>query len=181
MDAFVEGLLPPRLPTALGSAGRPGGGPILDPAVRSAAELLRRRLVRFHPSFRFEEELAEQLRLAADPSGERGVVVPFARRNVPEWVDLPSAVGGVEIGQGVEVGRSVEIGQGIGVGRVAEVIDRRMEDLPDLPRAVERIPRPVLMGGAIASGVSLAGVALVAWHLGHRGAPGPACSQPGER
>ena len=51
--------------------------------------------------------------------------------------------------------------------------------LPDLGREVgrevgravervERVPVPVLVGGAIASGVSLAGAAIVAWRLSRR-------------
>ncbi|MEW6224597.1 MAG: hypothetical protein AB1627_08190, partial [Chloroflexota bacterium] len=55
----------------------------LDPALRDAARLLRRALVRVHPSFRFEERLAARLaELAAaqarpDAAAGGGVVVAF--------------------------------------------------------------------------------------------------------
>ena len=58
LDAYVEGVL----------AGRPAGPrPLMDPAdidpaAGRAADILARSLVRFHPSFRFEDALAARLR-----------------------------------------------------------------------------------------------------------------------
>jgi hypothetical protein len=90
-----------------------------DPELAHAAEVLSRSLIRFHPSFRFEERLAARLRLAG--------FGPMAR--VPAQV--PLAVGLATSG-------------------------------PSL-HATGRVPRPVIVGGAIASGVSIAGAAVVAW------------------
>ena len=90
-----------------------------DPELAHAAEVLSRSLVRFHPSFRFEERLAARLRLAGF-----GRIVRLPA-HVPLALDLaPSAT----------------------------------------PlHATARVPRPVIVGGAIASGVSIAGAAVVAW------------------
>ena len=108
-----------------------------DPAVRAAADALERRLIRFHPSFRFEEALAARLRTAAEryvtterragDSGRRpipsGAVVPF-RRPAPATSDVAAAA--------------------------------------------DAHPRTRLfVGGAIASGVSLAGAAFAAWRRTH--------------
>jgi hypothetical protein len=89
-----------------------------DAGLGDVARMLRARLVRFHPSFRFEERLAERLRAEAGaPSTGTAELIPFA-----------------------------------GPGDVRE-----------------RRGRGLLVGGAIASGVSiasLAGAAVVAWRRG---------------
>ncbi len=97
--------------------------PTVDPGERAVAQLLASRLIRFHPSFRFEEALAARLRAAA-------------------------------------------------TGRRAGSADATVTDFPASPTGVPAPPRPafrdrrsVLIGGAIASGVSLAGVALFAWRV----------------
>ncbi len=90
-----------------------------DPELAHAAEVLSRSLVRFHPSFRFEERVAARLRLAGLGPMER---LPA---QVPLGLDLATSG-------------------------------------PPLP-AAGRVPRPVNVGGAIASGVSIAGAAVVAW------------------
>jgi hypothetical protein len=87
-----------------------------DPELAHAADVLSRSLVRFHPSFRFEERLAARLRLAG--FGPMTARVPLA----------------------------------VGLATPA----------PPL-HVAGRVPRPVLVGGAIASGVSIAGAAVVAW------------------
>jgi len=97
-DSYIDALLkaharlPVPLPTA-SSAPQPG--------VRHVIRLLERGLPRFHPSFLFEERLAEQLRAMAAQGPTAAPVL---------------------------------------------VIDRRL-----------------LFGGAIASGFSIAGAAMVAW------------------
>jgi hypothetical protein len=100
-----------------------------DPELAHAADVLARALVRFHPSFRFEERLAARLREAASPQPRRIIpfpALPVAGGSMPFALDLaPAAVG----------------------------------------QAVGRLPRPVLVGGAIASGVSIAGAAVVAWRI----------------
>lgn len=117
-DAYLESLL-----AAHARALRPQGGgeigPRLAPELRAAADLLERILPRFHPSFRFEEALAQRLRAAAGVTG---------RQSRPEVVAFP-------------------------LGRL---------ELPDELVATPRA-RGILLGGAIASGVSLAGAAWLAW------------------
>ena len=100
-----------------------------DPELIHAADVLARALVRFHPSFRFEERLAARLREDGFPQPRRIVpfpALPVAGGSMPFALDLaPAAVG----------------------------------------QAMGRLPRPVLVGGAIASGVSIAGAAVVAWRI----------------
>ncbi|MET1232330.1 MAG: hypothetical protein ABWY52_05730 [Candidatus Limnocylindrales bacterium] len=92
----------------------------LDPAERRTARLLADNLLRFHPSYRFEEALAARLHAAAgEPEPEEG-------RSLATIVAFPDAV-------------------------------------RDRVRRTEQDHRRVLIGGAIASGVSLAGAALFAW------------------
>jgi hypothetical protein len=96
-DAYIDALLNghARLPISISVAD---AAP--EPNVRHVIRLLERGLPRFHPSFLFEERLAEQLRAAANELGAEPVVV----------------------------------------------LDRRL-----------------IMGGALASGVSLGAAAVVAW------------------
>ena len=102
-----------------------------DPELVHAADVLARALVRFHPSFRFEEQLASRLRDAPVGSAPPRRIIPFpalplSGGSMPFALDLaPAAVG----------------------------------------QAMGRVPRPVLVGGAIASGVSIAGAAVVAWRI----------------
>jgi hypothetical protein len=106
-DSYIDALL-------AGHARQPIAWPALgsrpEVNVRHVIRLLEHGLPRFHPSFLFEERLAEQLRDAAGamaaPSGSAGSVT---------WA-----------------------------------VDRRL-----------------LMGGALASGVSLAGAAVLAWRRRH--------------
>ena len=100
-DAYIDALLSghARLPVAL-----PVAGATPAPSVRRVIRTLERGMPRFHPSFLFEERLAEQLRALAD---ERYAATP-----------------------------------------VAPLVLRE---------------RRVVIGGAIASGVSLAGAAMWAW------------------
>jgi hypothetical protein len=118
VDVYLESLLEeharrPHLASAVDED--------LDLGERRVADLLAARLVRFHPSFRFEEMLAGRLRAAADrlsdPSDDQLAVGPL---ELPPVVPFP-------------------------VPSIAS--DRRR----------------VIIGGAIASGVSLAGAAIVAW------------------
>jgi hypothetical protein len=108
-DAYIEALLNghARLPIALPAADAPPAN------VRQVIRLLESGLPRFHPSFLFEERLAEQLRALAE-----------------------QRLGGSS-------------------GSAQVVIERR-----------------VVIGGAIASGVSLAGAAMWAWRHRPRGQVG---------
>ncbi len=123
----------------------------LDPDLRDAARVLRRVLVRVHPSFRFEERLAGRLnelaasQAAAAGAASSGAVVPLAGR-------MPGN------------GRRAD-----GADPVLDAILRGDLD-PSDAAAVERVTvgsadrRPLLVGGAITSAaISIAGVAWVAW------------------
>ena len=105
-DAYIDALLAghARLPVPLAQAA---DAP--PQSVRHVIRLLERGMPRFHPSFLFEERLAEQLRAAYDGTGGASSAAPGAL-----------------------------------------LLDRRL-----------------LMGSAIASGVSVAGAAAV-WAWRHR-------------
>lgn len=130
----------------------------LDPDLREAARVLRRSLVRVHPSFRFEERLAERLAgLAAVRAGPAalaaggGTVVPF-RGDVPVAVDplLPSILAG-----------DLDPTDAVALDRAVGGADRR----------------PLLVGGALTSAaLSLVGVAWVAWRASRPGSRSPAAS-----
>ena len=113
VDLYLESLLTAREPAARDAGWPPPG------AGEGAAEVILSRLVRFHPSFRFEEALAGRLRARAQGSVGSGALTAFPALRPP-----------------------------VGVGP---------------PERPVRAGRPVLIAGAIASGVSLAGAALFAW------------------
>jgi hypothetical protein len=113
----------------------------LDDAVRLASERLVRDLPRFHPSFRFEERLAVRLAEAA-----------AAMR-------LPAAAG-AEGSMAAIPFPAPELPAGF--DPFAEV--------PDEAPPFGSVPRPLLIGGAVAaSALSLAGAAVVAWRRSHPG------------
>jgi hypothetical protein len=126
LDAYVEGVL----------AGRPAGPrPLIDradidPAAGRAADILARSLVRFHPSFRFEDALAARLRALGEAMHD----------------ERPEPL----------IGGPVLAFPGTDASLVA----------PDGPSGP--LGRGLLVGGAIASGLSLAGAAYLAWRRGHR-------------
>jgi len=139
-DVYLELLLDshrrtPRLAIPPASVGhgseiaRPEGTTSSDrpnPELARTAQLLDRSLIRFHPSFRFEEGLAARLRAAAEahrsPNGPRGETLAFPART-----------------QGLLDRSPLPVDERDSLGRV-------------------------LVGGAIASGVSIAGAAAwLAW------------------
>ena len=128
LDAYVEGVL----------AGRPAGPrPLMDqadidPAAGRAADILARSLVRFHPSFRFEDALAARLRAVGEAMHDER---PEPLIGGP-LLAFPGATDGSLPGRA---------------------------DDPAGP-----FGRGLLVGGAIASGLSLAGAAYLAWRRGHR-------------
>lgn len=137
VDIYLESLLAAhdRSPAPIG--GR-GGAEGLDPGERRVAQLLADHLLRFHPSFRFEEALAARLRAVADRSGPAG-------RSVATVLPFPGPA---------DDGRVIADASADGSDHEAMAEHERLA-------AAER--RRVLIGGAIASGVSLAGAAFVAW------------------
>lgn len=104
--------------------------PAAEPALAAAVGALERGAARFHPSFRFEERLAQRLRHVA--SGTTSVDVTSAvprTTGVPGEVDVPGVL--------------------VPFGPVTAA---------DRPRTYRRVGG-VIVGGAIASGVSLASLA----------------------
>lgn len=106
----------------------------LDPAVRRASTRLRRDLGRVHPSFRFEERLAARLAEAA-----------AAMR-------LGAAAGA----EGLQFVPGALPGEAAG-----DAADRPVGEDEDL--VAGGLPRPIIIGGAMASALSLAGAAYIAW------------------
>jgi hypothetical protein len=114
---------------------------VVEPRLVDAARVLRETLVRVHPSFRFEERLAGRLASRAlSDSAERVITAhdaePFDGATLIPF-PLPAPVA-------------------------------NLEALPDASGSGNRIawwgqlPRGALIGGAIASGFSIAGAALLA-------------------
>ncbi|MHB8893490.1 MAG: hypothetical protein ACYC65_15755 [Candidatus Limnocylindrales bacterium] len=156
----VDALVTDRYLEMLLAAGdrRATDGPAdadLDPDVRAAARVLRRSLVRVHPSFRFQERLAARLdaiaaqtRSVAAAGGTGGAVLAF-----------PGAVGA----------------RGSAYAEPDPLLDAILRgDLdPSDASAVDRagrtpVPRPLIVGGAITSAaISIVGVAWVAWRAAH--------------
>jgi hypothetical protein len=111
--------------------------PFLQPPVRMAATRLRNDLLRVHPSFRFEERLAATLQRAAR-----------AQR-------APVAAGGEDV---------VVAFPGSGDDPDWVTFDPLANPAPDTDEWL--LPRPVVIGGAVASAaLSVAGAAIVAWRL----------------
>jgi hypothetical protein len=109
----------------------------LDPGVRAAAQRLARDLVRVHPSFRFEERLAQRLAEAAAaarlPAAAGGETLPFRRPAPLEGSDIEPLHG---------------------------ILPLRRLPGPD----EAHVGRPLLIGGAITSAaLSIAGAAYIAW------------------
>lgn len=128
-----------------------------DDELAVAAEVLARGLVRFHPSFRFEEALLSRLRIAAADASRR---------------ERDAGPGG----RPTDHAQSTVLGAHATVMALPAVVpslarpSMSLEELAgfDLGRAVERVPLPVLAASAIASGVSIAGAAYVAWRRTRR-------------
>jgi hypothetical protein len=146
-----EALLADRYLEDLLSAAERGADAVpadvgVDPGLRDAASVLRRSLVRVHPSFRFEERVSARLAglaaaaggaLPATPGG--GPLIPYDRLGATA-IDplLPAILAGA------------------------------LDPADDAAMAAEPWPagvaRPLLVGGAITSAaLSLVGVAWVAW------------------
>lgn len=120
----------------------------LDPETRRAVGVLRRALVRVHPSFRFEERLAGRLAALADAQADAGGVVVGldARRPVARRQAAP--------GDGDPLLPAI----------LAGAVDPAEDDALDLEGRLAGARRPLLVGGAITSAaLSLVGVAWVAW------------------
>ena len=147
VDVYLESLL-------AGHERRPqvafelAPGDALDASERTAAGFLADRLVRFHPSFRFEEALAARLRAVAGGSpaeigaADRGATL-LAFPGPPARPIDAAAPATTDVDDPDQTALAVDGGL--------------------RPRFPTQEQRRVLIGGAIASGVSLAGAAIVAW------------------
>lgn len=119
----------------------------LDPSVREAARRLSRDLTRVHPSFRFEERLAQ--RLAQTAASMR----------------LPAVAGGIArpVVAPDPLGRTDPLG---GADPLDPLDDPLSHPLGADPggRSGAPVARPLLIGGAMASAaLSIAGAAYIAW------------------
>lgn len=131
----------------------------LDPGLREAAAVLRRSLVRVHPSFRFEERLSARLsELAAAhaspmAAGAGGSIVRLDRP--PAIVAAADPLLGAILAGGLDPADDA-------------VLDA--DAAPDADWRSAGVPRPLIVGGAITSAaISLVGVAWVAWRASRPG------------
>jgi hypothetical protein len=116
----------------------------LDPAVRTAAAWLAAATTRVHPSFRFEDRLAGRL---ADVAAR----MTLARAAGAEDAAAVAPLSIVEIDLAASSLGSID---------PLDLID------PARPEELAGIPRPLLIGGTLASAaLSIAGAAIVAWRL----------------
>ena len=129
-------------------AGQPARGrpAVVDPDLVEAARILRGALVRVHPSFRFEERLATRLGTAAV------ALAPDDVGDAHPWPDPIPFRGPDGFDHGARVASPASSSPAEG---------RRWRPTVVSPNLV-RLPRGALIGGAIASGVSLAGAAFLA-------------------
>jgi hypothetical protein len=147
----------------------------LDPGIRGASLVLRRSMVRVHPSFRFEERLAARIAgmaaqvrpaaAAAASSAAGGTVLAFpgGSRTVSPAPTTRAADAASQAGAADPLLDAILCGDldPSDAGAVARA------DRPPGPR------RPLIVGGAITSAaISIAGVAWVAWRASHS-AEGP--------
>ena len=117
----------------------------LDPETRHAVAVLRRALVRVHPSFRFEERLAARLAALADARADAAAVV----------VAFPTRAGAAPARI-----RATRCCRAILAGTLDPADDAAL----DIDARLAGARRPLLVGGAITSAaISLVGVAWVAW------------------
>jgi len=133
--------------TGAGAATPAAAAPLVDPDLVEAARILRGVLVRVHPSFRFEERLATQLEAAATLARGRASA-ETDRASVGSEPLLFPLSGMVDVEADVFPPRGGP---------------ERDWHVPSLPVGLgTHVPRGALIGGAIASGVSLAGAAIIA-------------------
>lgn len=114
--------------------------PIVDRELVGTSRLLRGAFTRVHPSFRFEERLARRL-------ADRAAAATKSRSVVAMDEPIPFPTLGTTLIASPVAGRDRL--------RIRWSAQWAFE-------AAGRVPRRVLIGGAIASGVSLAGAALLA-------------------
>ena len=175
VDRYLDALLAGTAGPGDGHRDGSGNDGRLDPAVRAAADRLRHDLVRVHPSFRFEERLANRL-------AEAGLAlrVPLAVGAGRRLVAFPSRADAI-------VGEPFAIDPGDPFPALPEFAAGPAAPLgADQDLARRDRARPLLIGGALTSAaISIAGAAFVAWRHGRpsrgstpdgtRGADRPRC------
>lgn len=124
--------------------------PTLDTALRDTVQVLRRSLVRVHPSFRFEERLASRLADLADARSQPGT----ADAGRGTLIAFPGAA---------VTGRVLDADP-----LLAAILDGEVDPADEAALDRAGLPgtgrRPLLVGGAITSAaLSIVGVAIVAW------------------
>ena len=138
---------------------------LVDPDLIEAARILRGALVRVHPSFRFEERLGARLDAAARDLSPARVGYGDALRDAgaAAFGRDPILFPGAAALDGIATADVPLLGDAaLPVRRVA------------LPGGFSgRVPRRAIIGGAIASGVSLAGAAILATRWRRRPAGSP--------
>jgi hypothetical protein len=132
---------------------QPSAANLIDPYLMEAARILRGALVRVHPSFRFEERLAARIDAAARELPQAAVADDGSRsdRRAATFGRDPILFPGAAALEGIAADGSL-------AGDAA--LSPRRVPLP--VRFSGRVPRRAIIGGAIASGVSLAGAAILA-------------------
>jgi hypothetical protein len=143
----------------------PTAATLIDPDLIEAARILRGALVRVHPSFRFEERLAARLDatardllragIAGEATGRGGREAPYERE--PILFPGSLALEGIAVPDGP-------------LARDGSPPAWRTRVPVNFPR---HVPRGAIIGGAIASGMSLAGAAILAtrWRRRPTGSP----------
>jgi len=142
VDRYLDALLAGDEGTRDGETGATDRAhDAVDPVTREAAHVLRRSLVRVHPSFQFEERLSVRLAVMAAGRGDGsrlGAVIPFHPLRRAQSDAGPA-----------------------GDNPVGDDVTAASRDVPAGRRSAA--VRPLLIGGAITSAaLSLAGVAWVA-------------------
>ncbi len=137
-DLMADGHGPAEAPLADASAGHAEG----DAQIQLAARALRANLIRVHPSFRFEEGLAERLAAAAAAAAtEPGTLTAFPAETVVSIADRDTA----------------------GTGTSRRAILPAVAFLR-IPEVASRPSRPLIVGGVgVASAAISIGAVYVAW------------------
>jgi hypothetical protein len=145
-DRYLDALLAAGERRALDTPADPA----LDATLREAVQVLRRSLVRVHPSFRFEERLAGRLAdLAAAQASAGRVGAGGALIRFPGAVAAPGAI--------------LDADPLLGA-MLAGDLDPADQTALDHAEAGGPGRRPLIVGGAITSAaLSIVGVAIVAW------------------
>jgi hypothetical protein len=169
----VDALVADRYLDALLAAGelRPAdlvADDALEPELRDAARVLRRALVRVHPSFRFEERLATRLADLAVTQGAQAAQAVTQGAQAAQAAPALARTGG---GTVIRFPGSVRTADGdVHTDPLLEAILRGDLDPTDEAAVDDALPepparRPRIVGGAAitSAALSIVGVAFVAW------------------